>query len=928
MNIKTSLQSLSDWTKEAASATKGAVDLTLESGLLKDSLDDLCKVGGVAGAIFKLGSLAIPNPTPEQRVTSELHRAFLTALDRELKRHEKQINAKAWRRYIKEKLPEVAAKKLACQFTWLSIFGPRGARASRSWPIVGELADTGSTWIAENASARRKNGDSQAIADEARGRLHDALLDTVDKLITDPVIRQAIDVARPDATRKALEFLAQELTTSRRYRLFGEVPQEELYITPTIKCVPGEELEERFDWDKVEAQPDGDDALSTKLRDGHPALVVLQGEMGVGKSCLMRVLAARLAEQYLRDKRICPVLIRWRDVYQEPDLRKAIADRLSSDFGLPFQDIPDYEDMVYLVDGFDEMSSHQEGFLTQCFDRLAKMVQGKCTIVVAMRSTVITPALELAWKDHKALVVRVQEFTDDHVGQWATRWSERTGNRELTGEKLLALCKPTAPKGQNVAHNPLLLYMLAKYVYPTAARGKTISSRTDVFRIFVDETLRGKLRTTHENFPIGFQERDYRLLLQEIAYISSWPKYAPKCPVREVKGRFATALEDLNFDDVRTAFVLHFFEPGDTATSDFEFQPEGFRHYLLAEWCVRAQLEALREEHPPTLPLARTRDDAAQVLAQVPLRAVEREMVNDLWEELGALAREDAKGLTQRLQAFGIDCAESEAVGIPERLYARVRRQVVSPPAVALEDQKVGVPEGEGVPPALNSLRLLVNYLDQCLLATFGLYRGLGKDPLKDDIFAEDRSALGRFLRIKGAVRTFGDAREFDLSNLGLPDIELPFVLLPEVDAHGSNLRRAFLTGSVFYQANLVGTDLSDARLSAIFSASTWADGANFRGALLDFAHLRNIRLAGADLSKARLRGVGLRGADLEGANLTDAVLFRADLTAANLQGANLDGAVLEKANMYGAKVSKEQLASAQGEPQVPPPSEGADTAS
>jgi hypothetical protein len=103
--------------------------------------------------------------------------------------------------------------------------------------------------------------------------------------------------------------------------------------------------------------------------------------------------------------------------------------------------------------------------------------------------------------------------------------------------------------------------MLAKYVEPVARVVEKGLTRTEVFRIFVDETIRGKLRTSREDLPIQFDARGYRMLLQEIAYLASWPKHAPKCPVRLVRERITESIfKELNFQDIRTAFVLHFFE--------------------------------------------------------------------------------------------------------------------------------------------------------------------------------------------------------------------------------------------------------------------------------------------------------------------------------------------------------------------------------
>ncbi|HEX6863229.1 MAG TPA: hypothetical protein VF414_10465, partial [Thermoanaerobaculia bacterium] len=111
MSVKLTLQNLSDWIKDSSTAAKGAVELTVESGLLKDSLEDLVELGGVTGALFKLGSRAIPDPTPEQRIAARLHKAFLAALDYELKEH--PIEVGVWKKYLRERLPEVATEKLS-----------------------------------------------------------------------------------------------------------------------------------------------------------------------------------------------------------------------------------------------------------------------------------------------------------------------------------------------------------------------------------------------------------------------------------------------------------------------------------------------------------------------------------------------------------------------------------------------------------------------------------------------------------------------------------------------------------------------------------------------------------------------------------------------------------------------------------------------
>jgi len=820
MSVKLTLQNLSDWIKDSSTAAKGAVELTLESGLLKDSLEDLVELGGVTGALFKLGSRAIPDPTPEQRIAARLHKAFLSALDYELK--ENSIEEGVWKKYMRERLAEVATEKLSGEFTWLSIFGSRGRKPGRSWPIVGELADLGRTWVAEMATAEERVEPAvRQLADDARGRIHEALAKEIDRLQADPAIQQAMTEALSRVGREALELLAEEFTSLKRYRLFGEVPQDSVYIPPRVKVADLRDTREELKWEKIRNSSKGDDLLFQAIQDGHPRLMVLEGEMGVGKSCLMRVLASRLAEQYRSDRRYAPIFIRWRDVYNETDLGRAIAGQLATDYGLPFQDLPEQDNLIYLIDGFDEMSSHQEGYVSECFHRLAKLRGRNCSVVVAMRSTVITPGLRLAWKSREALAVQVQAFDDKAVDAWTARWSAQTGGA-VTSDSLRALTSAD----KQVSHNPLLLYMLTKYVEPVAQQKEGLT-RTEVFRIFVDETIRGKLRTSREEFPFQFPERDYRLLLQEIAWLASWPKHAPKCPARLIRERISESfLKDLNFHDIRTAFVLHFFEPSDPSGNEFEFQPEGFRQYLLAEWCVRAQLDALRDESRPLHPLSRTRSQAMDALAQFPLREEERYLLGEVYEELGRLAQEDEVTLSSRLMTLGIRVETKEpGPDLLHRLYNRLRIEAEEPLARTWEDEKVGIPKGQELPPSLNPLRLLFNYCDQCMIGTLSLFRGLGKDPKSELIFDKDSHAMGRFLRIWQVVRGAFQSIPLELSSRPLPEADLARISMPSGNLSRANLRKADLDGADLFKANLRESNLRGASMVSplrVSSSPNW----------------------------------------------------------------------------------------------------------
>jgi hypothetical protein len=83
---------------------EGAIEFSVESGLFQDSLEDLCGQGGAVGAVFKLGAMALPDATAEQRIGAQLGRTLLKTVDAELKRHPDLITKKTWKKYREKEL--------------------------------------------------------------------------------------------------------------------------------------------------------------------------------------------------------------------------------------------------------------------------------------------------------------------------------------------------------------------------------------------------------------------------------------------------------------------------------------------------------------------------------------------------------------------------------------------------------------------------------------------------------------------------------------------------------------------------------------------------------------------------------------------------------------------------------------------------------
>jgi uncharacterized protein YjbI with pentapeptide repeats len=141
------------------------------------------------------------------------------------------------------------------------------------------------------------------------------------------------------------------------------------------------------------------------------------------------------------------------------------------------------------------------------------------------------------------------------------------------------------------------------------------------------------------------------------------------------------------------------------------------------------------------------------------------------------------------------------------------------------------------------------------------------------------------------------------------------------ISLKNANLRRAKLSKTILYGADLSGADLSEANLRHAYLSKTTLSGsilreanlskANLSGSILREANLSGADLLGANLSGSDLREVNLIRANLLEANLSEADLSKATLIRPNLIRANLTGSNLIKANLTGAYLSGADLSDA-----------------
>ncbi|NSW55476.1 MAG: pentapeptide repeat-containing protein, partial [Armatimonadetes bacterium] len=856
------MSTILDWLNRARQRAQYAGDELLESGQVSEFLKDAAGCLGPYGILGLLAAKAIETmePDPHTRIANALVRTFWTALDGELGGHPPVVTREEWEAYAKSgQLVTAAGETLESGMDWLQMVTADGVKPSAEWPVVSRLADLAEKWLLGA-------GVEPERAHQARGAIHKAMSEAVQDLRhQDEGVRQALEALRDWAGDEGLARLAALQSAMDSVLLFGETPQDELYVPARIRLFD-QRGTTKIAWEqreRVEVAPKpAHDLLLPVLSDSKAQLVVIEGIMGVGKSCLMRKLCAELSRSYVPGDR-APVYVRWKDIYREVAQGRALEEigrQVSADHqddSLNLHDLASRKNVTLLIDGFDEMASHNPQYVLTCFNALERLRRDGRTVVVATRTQLMQTGVWDECCQAGAIVAEVQEFNDSDLAAWCENWSRSAARSAVTAERLREVTDD-----DDVLHTPLLLYMLARDVAAGNISGSL--SRSQIWSAFVANTIRGKAAGGGEDPAVAIPPHRYRLLLQEIAAIASWPRSQRACKEALLSEVVAESLlGDLQLGDLQTAFVLHFFEPG-TGVREFEFQPDGFRQYLLAEWCVRMQLQTVPGLARQVEDTSRDRVRPEDRLAQLVLQEDERALLNDLCEELGRLALEDGTALAERLVALGIsarpgsdspidEAAASQAV---EDLYRHVREQAEGPSVVGVSsDTRAGIPDGQEVPRSLDDLRLIVNYWEQCLIATFGLYRGLGKYPKDLDdwrkrgrpeeeweqVFPRDPYALHRYLRARDAVRGHNWSPNLDLANLGLSGADLIRADLSRADLSEADLRGADLRGADLVRADLIEANLTEAYLL----------GANLIGANLTEAYLLGAYLSGAYLSGA-----------------------------------------------------------------------------
>ena len=138
--------------------------------------------------------------------------------------------------------------------------------------------------------------------------------------------------------------------------------------------------------------------------------------------------------------------------------------------------------------------------------------------------------------------------------------------------------------------------------------------------------------------------------------------------------------------------------------------------------------------------------------------------------------------------------------------------------------------------------------------------------------------------------------------------VDMQSVVASHANWTGAKLPMANLRNVVFASTDLTGVDLTRANLQSAEMRNailhdTILEGANMHNAILFYADLRKTLLRGADMTDAGLLNAKLAGVDLRGAILTLVNADFADFSHANLANVSLERAKLIGANFSGARL-------------------------
>ena len=819
-------------------------------------------------------------------------------------------------------------------------------------------------------------------------RLQDAGLDTTEaQTLTqrvawntaryiNQVIADAADKVKPLAElyrtggRELLEkyqsidtYLEQQIATKPLETVFGEsFRYKDIYVQLKGKCVNQN--------DKVNKKAEEfglETWAKTMLKDSQKQTQVMfiQGGPGRGKSVFCRMFA-NWVRQHLHPI-WTPILIRLRDIRTfeknlETTLRAAVnADFAKSDDGW----LTDRNTrFLFLLDGFDELLMERrtsEG-LKEFLQQVGQF-QRDCQQSQEMGHRVLITGRSLALHGMERLMpanlerVEIMPMDDKIQQQWLRQWEVQVGTDKTRSFKQFLQDKCCPKRVQELAQEPLLLYLLAAMHRDgelTVEMFKNASGTTGKILIYeksLDWVLT-KQRPELLNRELTEQDtEDLRRILTEagLCVVQSGGECASVTMIEErlkgdstVKALLEEARERLKDNPLRNALAAFYLQPAAGGKEGaVEFAHKSFGEFL----CAERLKESLENWTKPgkrgrgfNVPDEQMHWEIYDLLGYGRLTPeIVGYLIALLKASLIPLTQEKAREgvfhpvqLFQRLEDFYFRWSEGEFIDIAKETLPQKKVWQLQKQGIQLGQRQVDVYTGLNVMILLLALNYYAQFEDElkdkiafypCDQKNTKIFHGTQLFRMYRIISYSECVGINGFLKtvgpflsgtdLSGAFLSGAFLSGADLSNAKLCDTKLYGARLSSTNLSNANLTSADLRCADLSHADLSDANLSDANLSYANLSYANLINANLSYANLSDAYLIDVNLGGVNLSGVNFIDVSLGGINLGGINLSGANLSGVNLSGVNLSGVNLSGANLSDANLGNANLSNADLSDA-----------------
>jgi hypothetical protein len=700
---------------------------------------------------------------------------------------------------------------------------------------------------------------------------------------------------------ESIEEYLQEIADKPKEKVFAEeFTFRDIYVP--LKAKP---VNKNGDLDKnakaFDLETWAKDILNTSQKQDN--VMFIQGGPGRGKSVFCRMFADWVRQNL--HPIWTPVLIRLRDISQlQPSFRQTLREAVKADFAASDDGwLTDRNTRyLFLLDGFDEllMEGRSSGGLEEFMKQVGQF-QLDCQQSKDMGHRVLITGRSLALHSlerhmpHNLERVEIQPMDDQIQQKWFTKWSAQVGGDKTLAFQQFLQDKRCRDAVNELAEEPLLLYLLAAMHRDGKVTGKMFEGASSVrAKILIYQTSLKWVLTEQRpewlNRKLTKMETDgLERILSEAALcvVQSGGECAALQMVEErIKDNDVAAVlirqaqERLGDDALKNALAAFYLQPtAGNKGGSVEFAHKSFSEFLFAQLLKESLEEWTARGRKGEEFSVKTAQMAWEIYDLLGYGGLTREIVEYLMALLDASDQFQPLQLFKRLENFYFRWCNGEFIDIPEETLPQKKTRQLQKHGIHLGQRQVDVYAGLNV---------------MILLLEFNRY-AKSKDELKDKIAFYPCGQKGtegfdsdRFLRIVGYSHCLGVGAF--LSKVGS--------FLSGADLSGANLSGADLSGADLSRANLSGADLSGADLSRANLSDADLSGANLSDADLSRANLIGAYLSGANLSDADLSGADLFGAYLSGADLSDADLFGADLSDAYLNNAYLSGADLSSADL------------------------------